>query len=107
MSEDIKWKKLGLLIIDEEHKFGVLHKESIKKMRAGIDILSLSATPIPRSLNLALSGLRQMSILATAPKKRKPIDTIVSAWNPNTLRRAIHTEIERGGQVIIIFNRVK
>lgn len=106
LSEDIRWKRLGLLIIDEEHKFGVIHKEKIKKMRLNIDILSLSATPIPRSLNLALSWLRSMSILATPPKKRKPIDTIVSSWNPHTLRQAISAEVDRGGQVIIIFNRI-
>ncbi len=85
LSSDIRWKRLGLLVIDEEHKFGVSHKEQIKKMRANVDILSLSATPIPRSLNLALSGLKKISLLTTPPKKKKPIETIVSAWNESTI----------------------
>jgi transcription-repair coupling factor (superfamily II helicase) len=75
------WKRLGLLIIDEEHRFGVSHKERIKEIRANIDILSLSATPIPRSLNLALSGVRKISLLVTPPKQKKPIQTIISKWN--------------------------
>ncbi len=106
LSEDVKWKKLWLLIIDEEHKFGVTHKEKIKKIRAGIDILSLSATPIPRSLNLALSGLRQISLLGTPPKKKKPIETIITNWNESIVKNAILREFERGGQVIIIHNRI-
>ena len=106
LSADIRWKRLGLLVIDEEHKFGVAHKETIKKMRANVDILSLSATPIPRSLNLALSGLKKISLLTTPPKKKKPIETIVTAWNESTIRHAIHYERERGGQVIIIANRI-
>lgn len=105
--EQIRWKKLGLLIIDEEHKFGVSHKEAIKKMRANIDILTLSATPIPRSLNLALSGLKKVSLLSTPPKKKKPIETIVSAWNEHTIAYAIHYELERNGQVIIVHNRIR
>ena len=106
LSEDIRWKRLGLLIIDEEHKFGVAHKETIKKMRANVDILSLSATPIPRSLNLALSGLKKISLLTTPPKKKKSIETIVTAWNESTIGHAITYECERGGQVIIIANRI-
>lgn len=107
LSEDVKWKKLGLLIIDEEHKFGVMHKEKIKKIRAGIDILSLSATPIPRSLNLALSGLRKISLLTTPPKKKKPIETIITNWNENIIQAGIERELARGGQVIIVHNRIK
>lgn len=107
LSEDVKWKKLGLLIIDEEHKFGVMHKEKIKKIRAGIDILSLSATPIPRSLNLALSGLRKISLLTTPPKKKKPIETIITNWNENIIQTGIERELARGGQVIIVHNRIK
>jgi len=106
LSEDVRWKRLGLLIVDEEHKFGVLHKEAIKKLRSGIDILSLSATPIPRSLNLALSGVRKISLLSTPPKKKKPIETIISAWNVRVIRDAIDHEISRGGQVLIIHNRI-
>lgn len=106
LSEDVKWKKLWLLIIDEEHKFGVMHKEKIKKIRAGIDILSLSATPIPRSLNLALSGLRKISLLSTPPKKKKPIETIITSWNENIVQNAIERELDRNGQVIIVHNRI-
>ncbi len=76
-------------------------------MRANIDILTLSATPIPRSLNLALSGLKKVSLLSTPPKKKKPIETIVTAWNEHTIRHAIDYELERGGQVIIIHNRIR
>jgi transcription-repair coupling factor (superfamily II helicase) len=107
LSDDIIWKKLGLLVIDEEHKFWVSHKEKIKKLRAGIDILSLSATPIPRSLNLALSGLRKISLLTTPPKKKKPIRTIISKWHEPTLKHAIAYELDRGGQIIILHNRIR
>lgn len=106
LSEDVVWKKLGLLIVDEEHKFGVIHKEKIKKIRAGIDILALSATPIPRSLNMALSGLRQISLLGTPPKKKKPIETIITSWNENIIKNAIEFELKRGGQAIIVHNRI-
>lgn len=107
LSSDVKWKKLGLLIIDEEHKFGVTHKEKIKQIRTGIDILSLSATPIPRSLNMALSGLRKISILGTPPKRKKPIETIIVKWNENLIQNAIEFELSRNGQIIIIHNRIK
>lgn len=106
LSEDVHWKKLGLLIIDEEHKFWVLHKERIKQMRAGIDILSLSATPIPRSLNLALSGVKKISLLTTPPKQKKPIETIITSWNTDIVREAIEFELNRSGQVLIIHNRI-
>lgn len=107
LSDDIKFRKLGLLVIDEEHKFGVSHKEKIKKIRAGIDILSLSATPIPRSLNLALSGLKKISVLATPPRKKKSIETIITRWNESILSTAIQTERGRWGQVIILHNRIR
>jgi transcription-repair coupling factor (superfamily II helicase) len=107
LSEDVKYKKLGLLVIDEEHKFGVTHKERIKKIRAGIDILALSATPIPRSLNLALSGLKKISIIATPPKKKKPIETIITRWDEWAIAHAIQYELNRGGQVIILHNRIR
>lgn len=95
LSEDVRYKRLGLLVIDEEHKFGVTHKERIKKIRAGIDILALSATPIPRSLNLALSGLKKISIIATPPKKKKPIETIITRWDEGVIAHAIEHEINR------------
>lgn len=107
LSEDVKFRKLGLLVIDEEHKFGVTHKERIKKIRAGIDILALSATPIPRSLNLALSGLKKISIIATPPKKKKPIETIITRWNEEIISSAIANEIKRNGQIIILHNRIR
>lgn len=95
LSDDIRFAKLGLLVIDEEHKFGVSHKEKLKKLRANIDILSLSATPIPRSLNLALSGLRKISVLSTPPAKKKSIETIVTRWNESTIAHAIDFELGR------------
>ncbi|MBC7498322.1 DEAD/DEAH box helicase [Candidatus Gracilibacteria bacterium] len=107
LSEDVRYKRLGLLVIDEEHKFGVTHKERIKKIRAGIDILALSATPIPRSLNLALSGLKKISIIATPPKKKKPIETIITRWNEGVIAHAVEYEMGRGGQVIILHNRIR
>jgi transcription-repair coupling factor (superfamily II helicase) len=107
ISDDVSWKRLGLLVIDEEHKFGVSHKEKIKKIKANLDILSLSATPIPRSLNLALSGLKKISILATPPARKKPIETIVTKWNESMIAHAIEHEFARGGQVIIIHNRIR
>jgi transcription-repair coupling factor (superfamily II helicase) len=107
ISDDVSWKRLGLLVIDEEHKFGVSHKEKIKKIKANLDILSLSATPIPRSLNLALSGLKKISILATPPARKKPIETIVTKYNESMIAQAIEHEFARGGQVIIIHNRIR
>jgi transcription-repair coupling factor (superfamily II helicase) len=95
LSDDVRFAKLGLLVIDEEHKFGVTHKERIKKIRAGIDILALSATPIPRSLNLALSGLKKISIIATPPKKKKPIETIITRWDEGVIAHAIEYEMQR------------
>ncbi len=107
LSEDVRYKRLGLLVIDEEHRFGVTHKERIKKIRAGIDILALSATPIPRSLNLALSGLKKISIIATPPKKKKPIETIITRWNESVIAHAISYELKRWGQVIVLHNRIR
>ncbi len=107
LSDDIRFARLGLLVIDEEHKFWVSHKEKLKKLRAWLDILSLSATPIPRSLNLALSGLKKISILATPPKKKKPIETIITKWNESILAKAIAYELARGGQSIIVHNRIR
>ena len=106
LSEDIFFARLGLLIVDEEHRFGVMDKERIKKIRHGIDILSLSATPIPRSLNMAISGLRQLSVITTPPRAKKPIHTLVSEWKSEYVREALLRELDRGGQVIYIHNRV-
>ena len=107
LSEDIQFRRLGLLIIDEEHRFGVAQKEAIKKMKSHVDILSLSATPIPRSLHLALSGLKKISLLTTPPPSKKPIDTIVTRWEDHTVKQSIEAELARGGQIIILHNRVR
>ena len=106
LSKDIEFKDLGLLIIDEEQRFGVSHKERIKQMKANIDALTLTATPIPRTLYMGLSNIIDMSIINTPPISRKPIKTHVLPFNENILKTAIQREIDRGGQVFIIHNRV-
>ncbi|MDD5769341.1 MAG: CarD family transcriptional regulator [Candidatus Gracilibacteria bacterium] len=106
LGEKIKYKDLGLLIIDEEHKFGVQDKEKIKEMKGNIDILSMSATPIPRSLNMALNGVRDVSILSKAPSIRKGVETFVSKFDDNIIKQAGEKEFERGGQLFFIHNRV-
>lgn len=106
LSEKIQWKRLGLLIVDEEHKFGVVDKEKIKNIKADIDILSLSATPIPRSLNLALSGVRDISLLKTPPIGRKSISTLVTRYNEQVIQDAGKKELERAGQIFFVHNRV-
>ncbi len=100
------FKDVGLVIIDEEHRFGVRHKEAIKSLRSHIDILTLTATPIPRTLNLALGGLREMSLITTPPADRLAVKTFVSEWNDVMIREACLREIKRGGQVYFIHNRV-
>ena len=107
LSDDINFKKLGLLVIDEEHKFGVRHKEKLKKFKENIDVLSLSATPIPRTLNMALSGLKDLSIINTPPKNRLPIKTYVGEFSETYVRNAINQELQRDGQVYYLYNRVE
>ena len=107
LGKDIRFKRLGLLVIDEEHRFGVRQKEKIKALRADIDILTLTATPIPRTLNMALSGTRELSIIATAPSRRLAIKTFVREWSASLLREAILREIGRGGQVYFVHNEVE
>lgn len=107
LQPDIHFKDLGLIIIDEEHRFGVRHKERLKDLRANLDILTLTATPIPRTLNMSLSGLRDLSIIATPPPHRHTIKTFVNEWNTGLIREAIHREIRRGGQVYVLHNRVE
>ena len=107
LGKDIKFKRLGLLIVDEEHRFGVRQKEKIKALRTDVDILTLTATPIPRTLNLALSGTRELSIIATAPQKRLAIKTFVREWSDPLLREAMLREIGRGGQVYFVHNEVE
>jgi len=107
LSKDINFKNLGLVIIDEEHRFGVKQKEKIKAKCSGVHTLMLSATPIPRTLNQALSSLRDMSIIETPPQGRMPVKTIVSPWNDELAANAIRQEIARGGQVYFVYNRVQ
>ncbi|OOY34262.1 transcription-repair coupling factor [Solemya velum gill symbiont] len=102
----IKFKNLGLVIIDEEHRFGVRHKERLKSLRAEVDMLTLTATPIPRTLNMAMSSLRDLSIIATPPVERHPIKTFISQWNDNLIQEAIRREIGRGGQLYFLHNEV-
>ncbi|MFA6548762.1 MAG: transcription-repair coupling factor [Candidatus Margulisiibacteriota bacterium] len=106
-SKDIKFKDLGLLIVDEEQKFGVAHKEKIKQLRKMVDVLTLTATPIPRTLYLSLSGARDMSIINTPPVDRSPVKTYVLPWNETVIAEAITREIDRGGQVYFVHNFVE
>ncbi len=107
LSKDVKFKDLGLMVIDEEHRFGVGHKERLKAMKTQVDVLSMSATPIPRTLYLALSGARDMSLITTPPSNRLPVKTTVGPWDPEVARTAILRELERGGQVFFLHNRVE
>ena len=103
----IRFKRLGLVVIDEEHRFGVRQKERFKALRAEVDVLTLTATPIPRTLDMALSGLRDLSLIATPPAKRLSIQTFVRRWDPGMLREALQREIRRGGQVFFVHNKVE
>lgn len=107
LQNDVQWKDLGLLIVDEEHRFGVRHKERIKAMRADVDILTLTATPIPRTLNMAMSGMRDLSIIATPPARRLAVKTFVREYDSLVVREAILREILRGGQVYYLYNDVE
>lgn len=107
LQEGIVFKDLGLLVIDEEHRFGVRHKEKLKQLRENIDILSMSATPIPRTLYMSLSGIKDMSVINTPPKNRLPIKTYVGEWNENMVKNAIIHELDREGQVFYLYNRVE
>lgn len=106
LSKDVKFKDLGLLIIDEEQRFGVKHKEKLKKIKENVDVLTLSATPIPRTLQMSLVGIRDMSTLDEPPENRTPINTYVTEFDKSLIRSAILKEIERGGQVYFVYNRV-
>ncbi|HTG96620.1 MAG TPA: transcription-repair coupling factor [Burkholderiales bacterium] len=106
LSRDVKLKRLGLVIIDEEHRFGVRQKEALKKLRAEVDVLTLTATPIPRTLAMSLEGIRDFSVIATAPEKRLAIKTFVSPWSEGLIREAVMRELRRGGQVYFLHNEV-
>ncbi|MCU7940598.1 MAG: transcription-repair coupling factor [gamma proteobacterium symbiont of Bathyaustriella thionipta] len=107
LQESIKYKELGLVIIDEEHRFGVRQKERFKQLRSKVDILTLTATPIPRTLNMSLSGIRDFSIIATPPARRLSIKTFVQQWNNDTIKEACQREIMRGGQIFVLHNNVQ
>jgi transcription-repair coupling factor (superfamily II helicase) len=107
LSKDVKFQDLGLLIVDEEQRFGVRHKERLKQLRKQIDVLAMSATPIPRTLHMSLVGLRDMSIIETPPKDRMAIQTVVARFDEKIVRSAIEVELERGGQVFFVHNRVE
>ncbi len=107
LSDEITYKRLGLLIIDEEQRFGVGHKEKIKDMKNGIDVLTLTATPIPRTLNMAMTGIRDMSVLANPPEDRQPIQTYVFEYDAGVVQDALERELARGGQVYYVYNRIQ
>jgi transcription-repair coupling factor (superfamily II helicase) len=107
LSQSLKFQDLGLLIVDEEQRFGVRHKERLKQMRTAIDVLAMSATPIPRTLHMSLVGLRDMSVIETPPKDRMAIQTIVAKFDEKLVRTAIEMELERGGQIYFVHNRVE
>ncbi len=107
LSKDVEFRDLGLLVVDEEQRFGVAHKERIKQMRKRVDVLTMTATPIPRTLNMSLAGIRDMSIIETPPKDRLSIQTNVLKFDQEVIRRAIRTELERGGQIYFVHNRVE
>lgn len=106
LSSDVRFKDLGLLIIDEEQRFGVVHKEAIKRLKANINVLTLSATPIPRTLQMAVMGVRQLSLIETPPLDRHPIQTYVLEYNDSVIKEAIYRELGRGGQVFYLHNRI-
>ncbi len=107
VSKDVNFKDLGLLIIDEEQRFGVAHKERIKKLRHHVDVLTLTATPIPRTLHISLMGVRDMSVINTAPNDRLPIHTCIESWDENLVKEAMERELSREGQVFLLHNRVQ
>ena len=106
LSKDVEFKNLGLLIIDEEQRFGVVHKEKIKQLKKNVDVLTLTATPIPRTLHMSLIGIRDMSVLEEPPMDRVPIQTYVMEYDEETVREAVNRELRRGGQVYYVYNRV-
>jgi len=107
LSKDVKFSDLGLLVVDEEQRFGVRHKERIKQIRTQVDVLTMSATPIPRTLHMSLVGLRDMSVIETPPKDRMAIQTVVASWDETLIKSAIEQELDRGGQVYFVHNRVE
>ena len=107
LSKDVHFKDLGLLVVDEEQRFGVTHKERIKQLRAQVDVLTLTATPIPRTLQMAVSGLRDLSLITTPPVDRRAVRTIVTHWDEQVVREAVERELARGGQCFYVYNRIE
>jgi transcription-repair coupling factor (superfamily II helicase) len=107
LSKDVHFADLGLLVVDEEQRFGVTHKERIKKLRTNVDVLTLSATPIPRTLQLAVGGMRNLSLITTAPHDRRAVRTFVCRWDDHLIKEAIERELSRGGQVFFVYNRIE
>lgn len=107
LSDDVSFKDLGLVIIDEEQRFGVAHKERLKQLRTEVDVLTMTATPIPRTLYMGMSGVRDISLIDTAPAERLPVQTYVGEWDESLLKRAILRELDRGGQIFFVHNRVQ
>src|SRR5699024_6692400 len=106
LSNDIKYKDLGLLVVDEEQRFGVKHKEKIKQIKTNVDVLTLTATPIPRTLHMSMLGIRDLSVIETPPENRFPVQTYVIEHNQALIREAIERELARGGQVFLLYNRI-
>ncbi len=106
LSKDVHFARLGLLVVDEEQRFGVAHKERIKKLRTNVDVVTLSATPIPRTLQLAVGGMRSLSLITTAPQDRRAVRTFVCRWDDHLIKEAIERELSRGGQVFFVYNRI-
>ena len=107
LSKDVHFANLGLLVVDEEQRFGVTHKERIKKLRTNVDVITLSATPIPRTLQLAVGGMRNLSLITTAPQDRRAVRTFVCRWDEHLIKEAIERELSRGGQVFFVYNRIE
>lgn len=107
LSKDVVFKDLGLLVVDEEHRFGVKHKERLKELKLSVDVITLTATPIPRTLHLSLAGLRDLTLLETAPRDRSPILTFVEPWDDGLIEEALARELDRGGQAFVVHNRIE
>ncbi|MEO8194290.1 MAG: transcription-repair coupling factor [Gemmatimonadales bacterium] len=107
LSKDVKFRNLGIIIVDEEHRFGVKHKERLKQLKLDTDVLTLTATPIPRTLHLSLAGLRDMTLMQTAPRDRSPVLTFVEPWDRGLIEEGISRELDRGGQVFFVHNRIE
>src|SRR5262249_27674548 len=107
LSPDVAFARLGLIIVDEEHRFGVKHKERLKQLKLETDVLTLTATPIPRTLHLSLAGLRDMTLMQTPPRDRSPVLTYVEPWDDGLIDEGISRELDRGGQVFFVHNRIE